>query len=128
MAEWAHVNHDSPEWPAWGTLALDAFMLENWSSESDDPEQNAEQRVQLVRKFREIGERERAKYKQQAEHGNAQPTEAQITNILTHYDRLLCAMSLGSWKMHLISFGSKPIMHPLFHAKTSFVQLMMLRR
>lgn len=83
MAEWAHVNHDSPEWPAWVTLFLDAFMLENWSSDSDDPDQNAEQRFQLVRKFREIGEVERAKYKNQAAHGNAQPTEAQITIILT---------------------------------------------
>lgn len=57
MAEWAHVNHDSPEWLACGTLALDAYMLENWSSESDGPGQNAEQRFRLVRRFREIGER-----------------------------------------------------------------------
>lgn len=80
MADFAHVVHDATDWPAWGTLGLDVFLIEKWDSVASIPD--SEQRAQLVRKYIASGRLERQSYMQKAAASPPQPSEAQVSQIL----------------------------------------------
>ena len=80
MADFAHVDHDATDWPAWGTLGLDVFLLQSWDSGTSSSEN--EQRAQLVRKYVASGRLKRQSYMQKAATNPPQPSEAQVSQIL----------------------------------------------
>lgn len=80
MAAHAHLDHNVETGPSWGSLALDSYMIDNWSSSSNVPDD--EQRLQLVRKYLKAGSLGRKQYAEKAASGTANPTKAQIENIL----------------------------------------------
>lgn len=80
MSAEAHLDHNSEDWPAWGTLALDSFMLDNWRPDSELADD--EQRLQLVRDYVQAGYFKRKEHDEKAARGEVTPTESEVANIL----------------------------------------------
>jgi hypothetical protein len=78
--EKAHIGHDSEDWPTWGRLPLDLYMIAHWNENagiSDD-----QQRLRIARSFVSSGHTIRAFYTEQVKQGQIQPTTDQISHIL----------------------------------------------
>lgn len=80
MADFAHLDHDVDPWPSWGSLALDAFMIDNWNSSSNMS--GGDQRLALVRDYVQAGSLGRKPYVKKAAQGAVKPTDEQVETIL----------------------------------------------
>ena len=79
MATESHVDHTSEDYPPWGSMPLDVFMLDEWETTS---EHHDEQRSHLAREFLALGRLGRQPYAERAAKGDVQPTDTQIATIL----------------------------------------------
>lgn len=77
MADYARISHDVTDYPPWGTLGLDIFLLEHWT---DIPDAN--QHLQLVRHYIALGSLGRKPYIKRATTNPPQPSPLQISNVL----------------------------------------------
>ncbi|TKA29601.1 hypothetical protein B0A50_03615 [Salinomyces thailandicus] len=78
----AFLDHSASEWPAWGTLPLDWFMIDNWEAETSVTDE--EQRANLISRFATAGSKVRVRYAERTAEDTEvpTPTEDQISNIL----------------------------------------------
>jgi hypothetical protein len=76
----AHISHDSENWPAWGSLPLDLYMISQWTEDASIPDD--QQRLQIVRNYVSSGRANRAWYAEQVKQGQNRPTTEQVSRIL----------------------------------------------
>ncbi|KJX96537.1 hypothetical protein TI39_contig615g00009 [Zymoseptoria brevis] len=78
----AHFDHNAQTEPPWGSLALDAFLIDNWTASLDLSD--AEQRLTPVREYLEIGSLGRNQYAEKVRRGSDwKPNDAEVELILS---------------------------------------------
>lgn len=80
MAASAHLDHHVDAGPPWGSLALDCFTIDKWTSNLDISD--GEQRIELVGKYLNAGSLGRKQYAERAARSSVKPTDAKVETIL----------------------------------------------